>query len=129
LRVIASVIEREGRLLLCQRPPEKRHGGLWEFPGGKLEPGESAFDAASRELAEELGIRVTAVDDIEFSVNDPGSAFIIEFARVRIEGEPQCLEHSALAWVAPAELPDYALAPGDACYAAWRVANSASSPR
>ena len=48
LRVIAAVIGRADTLLLCQRPPHKRHGGLWEFPGGKLEPGESDADAARR---------------------------------------------------------------------------------
>ena len=50
-RVVASVIEVDGKLLVCQRPAHKRHGGLWEFPGGKIEPGESDFEAVERELA------------------------------------------------------------------------------
>ena len=56
MRVLATVIRRDGRLLVCQRPSHKRHGGLWEFPGGKVEPGESDLAASRRELAEELGV-------------------------------------------------------------------------
>ena len=58
IRVIAAVIARGDRLLVCQRPPHKRHGGLWEFPGGKCEPGESDLEAARRELHEELGVEL-----------------------------------------------------------------------
>src|SRR5690606_20769929 len=61
IRVLAAVIRRDGRWLVCRRPAHKRHGGLWEFPGGKLEPGESLLEAATRELEEELAVRVTGV--------------------------------------------------------------------
>jgi mutator protein MutT len=65
IRVIAAVLARGEKLLVCQRPPHKRHGGLWEFPGGKVEAGEDDETAARRELAEELGIEVESVGDAE----------------------------------------------------------------
>ena len=120
IRVVASVIEREGKLLVCERPDHKRHGGLWEFPGGKVEPTESNFEAVERELAEELGVRVVNVGPVEFSVADPGSHFFIEFLPVEISGEPQALEHSALAWASEDELLTIALAPSDLKYAQFR---------
>ena len=116
-RVVAAVVERDGRLLVCQRPSHKRHGGLWEFPGGKLEPGESILDAARRELAEELGVHAVSVGALAFAVADPGSPFVIEFHPVQIGGEPTCLEHDALAWVAPEELLALPLAPSDRAFA------------
>ena len=120
VRVLACVIERNDRLLICERPAHKRHGGLWEFPGGKVEPGESDFDAASRELAEELGVSVQSVGAVEVSFADPGSEFVIEFLPVSIAGEPRCLEHAGLAWVGEEEALGYALAPTDRQYVEWR---------
>ena len=104
-------------MLVCERPAHKRHGGLWEFPGGKLEPGESILDAARRELAEELEVRVLSVGEVEFAIEDPGSEFVIEFHPVAIEGEPRCLEHAALAWVGVERLLELPLAPSDREYA------------
>jgi mutator protein MutT len=117
VRVIAAVLYRDGKLLICRRPEGKRHGGLWEFPGGKVKEGESDFAAARRELAEELGISVTSVEDAEFSIQDPGSEFEINFVPVAFDGSPVCLEHSALAWVPPRDLFNYELAPSDLRYA------------
>jgi 8-oxo-dGTP pyrophosphatase MutT (NUDIX family) len=117
VRVVAAVVRRYGRLLVCQRPTHKRHGGLWEFPGGKLEAGEGALDGARRELAEELDVVVRSVDEMEFSIQDPGSVFVIEFHPVEIDGEPRCREHPALAWVTPEELLTLPLAPGDRAFA------------
>jgi 8-oxo-dGTP diphosphatase len=121
IRVVASVIERAGMFLVCERPIHKRHGGLWEFPGGKVEPNESNFDAVERELAEELGVRVLTVGPVEFSIADPGSHFVIEFLPVEIDGEPQPLEHSALAWVSERELLCMALAPSDQKFIQFRT--------
>lgn len=117
IHVVAAVVERDGRFLLCQRPAHKRHGGLWEFPGGKLEPGESAEAAAHRELAEELGVKVLAFGDQLHALGDPDSHFVIEFHPVTIEGEPVCLEHASLAWVALADLLSLDLAPSDRGFA------------
>jgi 8-oxo-dGTP pyrophosphatase MutT (NUDIX family)/predicted SprT family Zn-dependent metalloprotease len=120
IRVVACVIERDGTLLLGQRPADKRHGGLWEFPGGKMEPGESTLDAAHRELVEELGVQVRHAHPVEFARQDPGSPFVIEFARVEIEGTPQCLDHATLAWIPEDALFTVPLAPSDRSYALHR---------
>lgn len=120
-RVVASVIEQNGKLLVCERPAHKRHGGLWEFPGGKVEPNENDFEAVQRELEEELGVGVLSVGPEEFAVADPGSDFVIAFLPVEIQGEPQCLEHAALAWVTEKELLSLALAPSDRQFALFRT--------
>jgi mutator protein MutT len=122
VRVLAAVVRRGDRLLSCRRPANKRHGGLWEFPGGKLEPGETDLEAARRELQEELDVNVRSVEPVEFSVHDPGSEFVIEFLPVECEGEPKCIEHSAHAWVTLDELIEMALAPSDRKYAEFLVA-------
>jgi 8-oxo-dGTP diphosphatase len=113
IRVLAAVITDGARYLVCQRPAGKRHGGLWEFPGGKLEPGESLLDAADRELQEELGVRAIRAGAPLFASKDPGSAFLIEFVPVEIDGEPECLEHSDLRWATLEEMQDLQLAPSD----------------
>ena len=115
-RVLAAVVERDGRLLLARRPAGKRHAGLWEFPGGKFLPGETPLEAARRELSEELGVEAVAASVLLWAAPDPGSPFRIEFHAVEIRGEPQALEHEALAWVLPDELPLYSLAPSDRAF-------------
>lgn len=115
-RVLAAVVERDGRLLLARRPAGKRHAGLWEFPGGKFLPGETPLAAARRELSEELGVEAVALGALLHAEPDPGSPFVIEFHGVEIRGEPQALEHEALAWVLPHELPLYPLAPSDRAF-------------
>jgi 8-oxo-dGTP diphosphatase len=119
VRVLAAVIRRDGRWLLCRRPSHKRHGGCWEFPGGKLEPGESLLQAARRELAEELAVEVTAVGGVLYVRGDPGTPFLIEFTEVAVRGEPQPLEHDELRWVGAAEAGRLELAPADAAFVAW----------
>ena len=113
IRVLAAVIRKEGRLLVGRRPLHKRHGGLWEFPGGKLEPNETDLDAARRELREELDVEVTAAGQELFAVRDPNSRFQIAFVEVSIQGTPVCREHIELRWCAPPELDTLALAPSD----------------
>src|SRR5437870_8881891 len=98
VRVIAAVIAKGDRLLVCRRAQHKRHGRLWEFPGGKLEPGEDDETAARRELAEELGLQVESVGEAELEIADAGSPFLIAFIPVEASGTPVCHEHSALAW-------------------------------
>lgn len=124
IRVVASVIERGNRMLVCKRPAHKRHGGLWEFPGGKVNSGETHFEAVERELQEELHVRVKEVGAVEFAIMDPDSEFLIEFLTVDIEGEPLCIEHEALAWATDEELRSYALAPSDFQFALYRAGAS-----
>src|SRR5579872_7101219 len=112
-RVLAAVVRAGDRYLVCRRPAHKRHGGLWEFPGGKLEANESTLEAADRELREELGVEVVAVSDVLFSVHDPESPFLIEFVPADIRGTPQCLEHQELRWTTLQDLPSLDLAPSD----------------
>lgn len=114
--VIAAVIQREDSYLICRRPAHKRHGGLWEFPGGKLEAGEEHLEAARRELTEELGVHTISVGEVALSVLDPGSTFRIDFVRVVIEGEPTCIEHSEVRWLRMPEIAALNLAPSDRCF-------------
>jgi len=124
IRVLAAVIRRQGRYLVCLRPPHKRHGGLWEFPGGKLEPDETLEAAAVRELREELGVEASALGPLLYIHQEDGAPFRIEFLSVEITGEPQALEHSALRWATPAELAALRLAPSDRAFADTLVTGS-----
>ena len=116
--VIAAVIQRGDKYLLGQRPESKRHGGLWEFPGGKVHDGESRLEAIRRELAEELALKVVRIERLLFSVVDKGSPYVIEFVETIIEGTPIPYEHSEIAWLTIGELDELRLAPADAALAA-----------
>src|SRR5215212_7692846 len=124
-RVIAAVISRGDRLLVCQRPPEKCHGGLWEFPGGKCEAAESDREAITRELREELGVDVIDVGAEELATRDPGSPFLIAFIPVQISGDPVCREHVAMTWGRPSELAKLPLAPSDRHFVEHRLSQPA----
>ncbi len=116
--VIAASIERDGHYLLCRRPAHKRHGLLWEFPGGKVEPGETLFAAACRELKEELALRVVKLGNVLLEVQDEASGFLICFVEVEVDGQqPELLEHEELAWVNAEQMASYKLAPSDLIYA------------
>jgi 8-oxo-dGTP diphosphatase len=125
--VLAAVIQRNNRYLICKRPSHKRHGNLWEFPGGKLEPYETLLAAANRELTEELRVSALAVGEPLFSIADPGSPFLIEFVPTVIEGEPTCLEHTELRWATLDELPSLPLAPSDRKFVDYLLAKAGTS--
>ena len=118
IRVVAAVIQRDGRFLVCQRSHLKRHGGLWEFPGGKIELSETIEAATERELKEELALEVTGIGRTLLIKMDPGSPFQIEFVEVFAEGDPRALEHEEVRWVLPSELELIPLAPTDEVFAA-----------
>ena len=113
IRVVASVIARDSKYLICQRPIHKRHGGLWEFPGGKIRDGESNFDAARRELGEELQVEVVGVGRRLFTAMDPDSPFSIEFFKVEIKGEIEAIEHTEARWCSVFEMTNFFFAPAD----------------
>lgn len=119
--VVAAVVRRDGAYLVARRPPSKRHGGLWEFPGGKVLEGETDGDALARELREELDVSLDSLGETLFQVRDPGAPFVIRFRRVRIRGEPRAREHTELRWVPGADLSGMPLAPGDARFVEERL--------
>lgn len=122
--VIAAVIKRAGSYLICQRPLDKRHGGLWEFPGGKLLEGETTLMGAKRELWEDLRLEVRSAGGSLMSIHDPGSDFVIKFCRVEALGEPKALEHIDVRWVKPNSLLEFDLAPSDLRFAKTLVSQS-----
>jgi 8-oxo-dGTP pyrophosphatase MutT (NUDIX family) len=126
---VAAVIRRDDRYLVGRRPPTKRHGGLWEFPGGKLLDGESRLDAATRELDEELGLGVVSLGRLLFSVEDPGSPFVIEFHETDVSGTPRALEHTEIGWFTMDELARMELAPADARFVRNLSAGVLGRPR
>lgn len=119
INVLAAVIMRDGRYLICKRPSHKRHGGLWEFPGGKLEAAETWEMAAERELAEELALAVRKVGEPLLAIHDVGSPFTIVFVPVTTVGDPQVLEHEEIAWVSASQLLEFDLAPSDRRFVQW----------
>lgn len=117
MRAIAAVVNRDDTVLLCRRPSRKRHGDLWEFPGGKPRPDESMLATLQRELSDELGVTVLSVSGGSISLPDPGSSYTVEFIPTEILGEPEPLEHTEIAWVPLDEVGGYDLAPADELFA------------
>lgn len=116
ITVAAAVVERNGRILICQRKRGSRHALKWEFPGGKLEPGETPAAALARELREELAIDAIIAEEIsEYEVKYPGGPLTrLRFYRVtEFTGEPLNLEFEQIAWESPARLRDYDFLEGD----------------
>jgi 8-oxo-dGTP diphosphatase len=114
--VVAAVIERDGRVLICQRNRGSRHALKWEFPGGKVEEGESPPDALQRELKEELEIDARIGDEIHRqSVRyGNGPAIRLLFYRVtEFSGEPVNTEFEQIVWARRDELRDYDFLEGD----------------
>ena len=113
----AALIDVDGRVLICQRPEGKNLAGLWEFPGGKVEPGERPEQALIRELKEELGIDVTAacLAPLTFASHGYPSFHLLMPLYVcrRWDGTLTAKEGQALKWVRPNRLRDYPMPPAD----------------
>ena len=115
LEVVAAVIERGGRILITRRPQGSHLAGLWEFPGGKRQAGETPEQALRREISEELGAAVTVGELFEtVDWTYPDKRVRLLFYRCAIEGEPRPLEGQEMAWVAPDDLGGYPFPPADA---------------
>lgn len=112
-----ALVDSDGRVLLARRPEGKPMAGLWEFPGGKLDPGETPEDALIRELKEELGIDVSAacLAPFTFASHDAGRFHLLMplYLCRRWEGAVTAREGQALAWVRPNKMSDYAMPPAD----------------
>ena len=113
--VVAALIWKNNQFMICQRPAHKARGLLWEFVGGKVEPGETKEQALTRECKEEL--------DVLLSVGDVFMDVIHEYPDITVhltlfnatisEGEPQKLEHNDIRWIMPCEIPNYEFCPAD----------------
>ena len=113
--VVAALIWENNKFMICQRPAHKARGLLWEFVGGKVEPGETKEQALIRECQEELAITLS-VGDVFMDVIHEYPDIVVHltlFNSTISEGEPQKLEHNDIKWITPREIPNYNFCPAD----------------
>lgn len=113
--VVAALIWREGKFMICQRPSHKARGLLWEFVGGKVEAGETPQEALIRECREEIDVLLSVGDvfmDVTHKYPDLEVHLTLFHATVA-SGEPKKLEHNDIRWITPQEIPDYDFCPAD----------------
>jgi 8-oxo-dGTP diphosphatase len=112
-----ALVDRDGRVLITQRPPDKSMSGLWEFPGGKVEPGETPEAAVVREMHEELGITIkpACLSPLTFASHDYEDFHLLMplFVCRVWEGFATAREGQELKWVPPTKLHDYPMPPAD----------------
>jgi 8-oxo-dGTP diphosphatase len=128
VEVVAGIIERDGRILICQRRRGDRLEFKWEFPGGKIEPGEDPAAALVRELREELSIESAVAGEItRYEFRYPGKApILLIFLRVaHFTGEPVNNIFESIAWEDPGRLPEYDFLEGDIEFVRRLAAESA----
>ena len=117
LVVACALIDPDARVLLAQRAPGKSMGGLWEFPGGKVDSGETPEESLIRELREELGIaaKEACLAPLTFASHAYPDFHLLMPLYIcrRWDGTPQALEHSALKWVRPRDMSQYSMPPAD----------------
>ena len=113
--VVAALIWREEKFMICQRPVHKARGLLWEFVGGKVEAGETKKEALVRECREELDV-LLSVGDVFMEVTHEYPDLTVHltlFYATIAEGEPKKLEHNDIKWITPNEIPNYDFCPAD----------------
>lgn len=115
MKVTAGIIEENGRVLIARRKPGKHMGGKWEFPGGKIEPGETPEQSLARELGEELCVRASIGEFLctTFFEADGVSLELLVYRVERVEGELTLKEHDEVRWVKPEQLSSFDLADSD----------------
>ena len=115
VEVVAALIWDNNRFMICQRPANKARGLLWEFVGGKVEPGETQEQALIRECREELAVTLSVGDvfmDVVHEYPDIIVHLVLYHATIA-QGIPQKLEHNDIRWITPKEIPDYDFCPAD----------------
>ena len=113
--VVAAIIWDGDKFMICQRPANKARALLWEFVGGKVEPGETKEQALIRECKEELDV-LLSVGDVFMDVVHEYPDIMVHltlFNAIIAEGEPQKLEHNDIKWITPSEIPNYEFCPAD----------------
>ena len=113
--VVAALIRQGEQFMICQRPAHKARGLLWEFVGGKVEPGETKEQALIRECREELDVTLS-VGDVFMDVVHEYPDLMVHltlFNAIIAEGEPVKLEHNDIRWITPSEIPNYDFCPAD----------------
>lgn len=115
VEVVAALIWKNGKFMICQRPAHKVRGLLWEFVGGKVEPGETKEQALVRECREELAVTVAVQDEFMSLVHEYPDITIhlTVFNAYIAEGVPQLLEHNDIRWIPPKEIKNYDFCPAD----------------
>ena len=115
VEVVAALIWKNGKFMICQRPAHKARGLLWEFVGGKVEPGETKEQALVRECREELAVTVAVQDKFMSLVHEYPDITIhlTVFNAYIAEGVPQLLEHNDIRWIPPKEIKNYDFCPAD----------------
>lgn len=115
VEVVAALLRRGEKILICRRPAHKARGLLWEFVGGKIEAGESAEEALCRECREELGVNICVGRQFAevTHVYPDLTVHLRVFEASLPAGEPQALEHAELRWVHPSEIGNFAFCPAD----------------
>ena len=113
--VVAALVWRGNKFMICQRPAHKARGLLWEFVGGKVEPGETKEQTLIRECQEELAVTLSVGEvfmDVVHEYPDL-TVHLTLFNAIIADGEPQKLEHNDIQWITPSEIPSYAFCPAD----------------
>ena len=116
VEVVAAIVWRDGKILITRRLDHAHLAGLWEFPGGKVEAGESLEGALLREIREELGVEIATGPEVFTIEHDyPTKSVRLHFFNCTvIRGEPQPLDVSDLRWIRPAQLGEFEFPPADA---------------